>query len=106
MSRTILAALILAVSLSFSTAASAANYVTTVYACGTNSVLIYLSGGSVLWMYAPDLSTAQFNRMYALSLELLASQKQIGYFNNAGSGSTCGVSGLQEITVLEGTSST
>ena len=101
MSRTSIAGLLSLCMMAASTAANAADYVTSVYACGENGAVIYLQSGKKLLLYLPDTTADQFARMYAMSLELLASQKQIGYYNNVATITTCGIAGLQEITVLQ-----
>lgn len=106
MLRNILIGISAAVLMSVSMAADAADYVSQVYACGANSIIITLQSGKSLWVYAPDAGSTMMDRIYAMSLELLASGKQIGYYNSLGTGnSTCGLSGLQEISVMTATNS-
>lgn len=95
----------LALSLFSVSSLAAADTVTKVQECG-NSFLIFLSSGTVLnvWRNDPAMSSWSYDHLYAMSLELLSSGRQIGYHNAVGSpGVTCGVTS-QEITVMAATS--
>jgi hypothetical protein len=81
----------------------ASEKISAVYACGTNAVVITLSDGAHLWIYLPDVGGEQMDRMYAVALQLLASQRYVGYYDGNGSSArtNCGYTDLQEITMLE-----
>jgi hypothetical protein len=81
----------------------ASEKISAIYACGTNAVVITLSDGAHLWIYLPDVGGEQMDRMYAVALQLLASQRYVGYYDGNGSSSrtNCGFTDLQEITMLE-----
>jgi len=103
------AAVLLMLTSTITSASSEAKYVTRVQACGNNAFVVDVSNSAgtlivQLWAYLPDLSQDQFNRMYAMSLELLASGKQIGYYDSLSTGRTnCGFTGLQEIGTMAAT---
>lgn len=89
--------------MSASLSAQAADYVTSVYECG-NTELIYLKSGKVLWVWLSETSQDNYDHIYAMALELLASGKQIGYYNNLNNtGTVCGVPNAQEIDVMQAT---
>lgn len=94
--------------LAVSAAASAADYVSAVEVCGQESFIIELQSGKDLYVALPNNDTnladiTWFNSLYALAVELLASQKQISWYNNVGTVNACGLTAVQQIDALQGT---
>jgi len=88
--------------MTFSVSASAGDYVSSVQSCG-NSVIIQLASGKTIVVLLADTTQDNYDHLYAMALELLASGKQTGYYNNAGTSNVCGYTNIQEITTLTAT---
>ena len=90
--------------------ASAPDYVSSVTQCGPNIILITLQSGTVLNVWLNDTTNMTqnlYDHLYAMALELLASGKQIGYYNQIGSpGTVCGKPNSIEISILAATNKT
>lgn len=88
-----------------SATASAAT-VTSVYACSANTFNITLSNGTILnvWLADPNIGmTGNFyDHLYAMSLELLASGRQVGTYETVGQTTACG----QTVTEIKGLTAT
>ena|SRR5690348_16593146 len=106
--RTSLISAILGSALLSTQANAAADYVTSVELCGANIIMIGLKSGTSLNVWLNDtvnMNQNLFDHMYAMALELLASGKQVGYYNQIGQpGLVCGVSNSIEISILVATS--
>lgn len=84
----------------FSTQSSAAisDYVSSVYMCNTNTLQIFLKSGTVLVADLTDttnMSQSLFDKLFSMSLELLASGRQITYYNNLKTETTCSRSAIE-----------
>jgi hypothetical protein len=91
-----------------STQASAApDYVTSVQLCGPNIIMINLKSGTSLNVWLNDsanMTQNLYDHLYAMALELLASGKQVGYYNQIGQPSlVCGQNDSIEINNLVAT---
>ena len=83
--------------------AATPDYVTDVYLCGPNIIQIFLKSGIVLeadFTDSTNMTAGLFNQIYAMGLELLASGKQVGYYNNLKTETSCGRSGVIEINAF------
>lgn len=110
MSRIIRSAFISAIlgTVLLSTQASAApDYVTSVQLCGPNIIMISLKSGTSLNVWLNDTTNMTqnlYDHLYAMALELLASGKQVGFYNQIGQpGTTCGQANSIEINNLTAT---
>lgn len=106
--RTTLISALLGSTLLSTQASASADYVTSVQLCGPNIIVIGLKSGTTLDMWLNDTTNMTqnlYDHLYAMALELLASGKQIGYYNQIGQpGLVCGANNSIEISVLQATS--
>ncbi len=103
--RGLVAGALMAVSMQAS--ANGPDYVVGVYVCGTNYLQIFLKSGTVLQADLTDtanMSQSLFDKIFSISLSLMTTGKQLAYYNDIKTETTCSRSVI-EINAMSASSS-